>query len=196
MNVALKEWSAVIAALDRGTQVFLLRKGGIVEARRGFELRYREFLLFPTFEHQHARYLKPEYRGLVEEEPPGGHVRISHLARVADVLTAPRSIEPMRAADALHVWNDDFLRQRYAYRPDLALYLVVLRVFRLEEPAIIPARPSYAGCKSWVHLTEGVPVERMRPVLSEAEFNERQDVLMARLAVGSGRFEDGKQAAE
>ena len=40
MNTALKEWSAVIAALDRGLQIFLLRKGGIVEARRGFQLQY------------------------------------------------------------------------------------------------------------------------------------------------------------
>lgn len=96
MNVALKEWSAVTVALNRGIQIFLLRKGGIVEARRGFELRYREFLLFPTFEHQHAQYLKPEYRSLVREgETPAGQVRISHLARVARVLRAPRSVEEM-----------------------------------------------------------------------------------------------------
>ena len=28
MNIALKEWPAVITALDRGAQIFLLRKGG------------------------------------------------------------------------------------------------------------------------------------------------------------------------
>lgn len=72
----------------------------------------------------------------------------------------------------------------------------MVRVFRLEEPVIIPARPSYAGCKSWVHLTEEVSVERIHPVLAEEEFNLRSSELMTSLAIVLEGFEDGKQAAE
>src|SRR3954447_14252178 len=54
VNTALKEWASVISVLSTGQQVVLLRKGGIVEAKRGFELLHPEFLLFPAFEHQHA----------------------------------------------------------------------------------------------------------------------------------------------
>ena len=102
MNNALKEWSAVIAALDRGLQIFLLRKGGIVEAGRGFQLKHPEFLLFPTFEHQHARSLKPEYMDLVAPQPDG-HTRITHVARVTDVLQAPSPVSIMGAVAQDHV---------------------------------------------------------------------------------------------
>jgi hypothetical protein len=122
MNTALKEWSAVIAALDRGLQIFLLRKGGIVEAS-GFQPKYREFLLFPTFEHQHARSLKPEYLDLLAPQPDG-HIRITHMARVTDVLHAPSAAAGMRDIAECHVWNDEFIRQRYEYQPDLPLYML------------------------------------------------------------------------
>ena len=52
MNVtiaALKEWAIVCKALEEGRQVLLLRKGGIMEYRQGFEVKHNNFLLFPTF---------------------------------------------------------------------------------------------------------------------------------------------------
>src|SRR6185436_13388258 len=111
LSTALKEWSAVIAALDRGLQIFLLRKGGILEGRRGFQLLHPEFLLFPTFEHQHARSLKPEYLDLLAPQPDG-HVGITHMARVTDVLQAPSPAAGMGAAAECHVWNEEFIRLR------------------------------------------------------------------------------------
>lgn len=192
MNVALKEWSAVIEALDHGAQIFLLRKGGIMEGRRGFELRYPEFLLFPTFEHQHARYLKLEFRELLSEH--AGTVPITHLARVVELVRAPQSLSEMETLACYHVWNAEFLRQRYSYRPDLPLYLVLVRVYRLREPYAIPLRPSYAGCKSWVHITEEISVEGADPVMSDGEFEARRAEVAA--AIRSERFEQGKQAAE
>jgi len=178
MNVALKEWSAVIAALDCGAQIFLLRKGGIVEAKRGFEPRYAEFLFFPATEHQHARYLKPEWNGLLAPVDPAG-VHISHLGRVTDVLRAPQDQSALLAAP--HVWNENFIQQRYNYRPDLALYVLVVRVFRLASPHLIPLRPAYAGCKSWVNLNEEIPTDGMEPVLAEAEFVRQRRKLLTQL---------------
>jgi hypothetical protein len=194
MNNALKEWSAVIAALDRGLQIFLLRKGGIVEARRGFQLKHAEFLLFPTFEHQHARSLKPEYMDLVAPQP-GGHIRITHVARVTDVLQAPSAVSGMGAVADDHVWNEEFVRQRYQYRPDLPLYVLVVRAYRLKETQFIPLRGSYAGCKSWVHLTEDIAVDAAVPVLEEPEFAGRRQKLLSAIAA-SGGFENRKQVAE
>jgi hypothetical protein len=49
---ALKEWAVVCKALEEGRQVLLLRKGGIMEYKQGFEVKHDKFLLFPTFEHQ------------------------------------------------------------------------------------------------------------------------------------------------
>jgi hypothetical protein len=190
MNIALKEWSAVIAALDGGAQIFLLRKGGIVEAKRGFEPLYAEFLFFPTTEHQHARYLKPESVGLLARlatQPEAG-LHISHLGRVTDVLRAPQ--DQAALLEAPHVWNEDFIRQRYHYRPDLALYVLVVRVFRLASPHLISVRPAYAGCKSWVHLAEEIPVEGMKPVLEEAEFGQHRRKLLEQLGIALGVVEE------
>ncbi|HKW97990.1 MAG TPA: DUF1802 family protein [Bryobacteraceae bacterium] len=192
MNVALKEWSAVIEALDRGLQIFLLRKGGIMEGRRGFELRYPEFLLFPTFEHQHARYLKPEFSELVTQ--PAGAVPITHLARVVQLVRAPQPLSGLETLARHHVWNEEFLGQRYSYRPDLPLYLVVVRVYRLRKPHVIPMRPSYAGCKSWVHLTEEISIDGAEAIIADREFDRRRAELAA--LIGSEDFEQGKQAAE
>ncbi|PYT32785.1 MAG: hypothetical protein DMG57_00735 [Acidobacteria bacterium] len=189
MNVALKEWSSVIAALDRGLQIFVLRKGGIVEERRGFELRHREFLLFPTFTHQHARYLKPEHEALALEPENGGRIRISHAAQVVDILAAPHSASTFRASDNLHIWNGAFILQRYEYRPDLPLYVIVLRILRLKEPQEIPARPSYAGCKSWVNLTEAISLGEAQPVLPESQFEAQRHDLVDRMSRRSGSFE-------
>jgi hypothetical protein len=195
MNIALKEWSAVIAALDRGAQIFLLRKGGIVEARRGFEPRYAEFLFLPTIEHQHARYLKPEWAGLLGcVTQPEASLQISHVGHVTDVLRAPR--DQAALIEAPHVWNEDFIRQRYNYRPELPLYVLVVRVFRLATPYLIPVRPSYAGCKSWVHLTEEIPAEGMEPVLSEAEFALQRRKLLVQLGIALDVGEGVEQTAE
>lgn len=49
---ALKEWAIVCRALESGNQILLFRKGGIMEFRNGFELKFKNFFLFPTFEHQ------------------------------------------------------------------------------------------------------------------------------------------------
>jgi hypothetical protein len=42
---ALKEWAVVCRALEEGRQVMLLRKGGILEYRQGFEVRHEKFLI-------------------------------------------------------------------------------------------------------------------------------------------------------
>jgi hypothetical protein len=197
MNIALKEWSAVIAGLDRGAQIFLLRKGGIVEANRGFEPKYAEFLLFPTFEHQHARYLKPEHADLFRDAiQPEGRLRITHLARITDVLRAPPSLSALQSIVECHIWNGDFIRQRYEYRPDLPLYLLLVRAYRLTHSQLIPMRPSYAGCKSWVHLAEEIPTAAIQPVLEEAEFARRRLELLAQLPPGSEGLKNGEQATE
>lgn len=170
MNAALKEWSALIAALAAGRQVFLLRKGGLAESRAGFKLRYNSFLLFPTFEHQHAQWIRPEFHDLLVP-PREGVIAIEYLAEVTDVLPAPAGPERLERAAGHHIWNERFLHMRYAYRSDLPLHLICVRLSRLTEPRLIPDRLSYAGCKSWVHLSEEIDVTRSTPVLDPARYS-------------------------
>jgi hypothetical protein len=182
LNVALKEWASVCAALDTGFQICLLRKGGIVEADRGgFELRHRRFLLFPTYAHEHTLLLRDSFQHLVIEPQADSHL-ISLLCEVTDVFVTS-GYDALAAASEHFVWNDAFLRKRLEYKPKLPLYAILLRAHRLRSPIRIPDRPSYAGCKSWVHLTEEIEVEGAAAVLSDADFAQRRDALIGALQV-------------
>jgi hypothetical protein len=180
VNVALKEWESVVAALASGVQICLLRKGGIVEAARGgFHLREQKFLLFPTYEHEHLLLLKDEYKRLMR---PGcaGEISIALVCTVTDIFTAP-PFQALQNAGDFYIWNDTFLRKRTDYKPDLPLYCILVRASRLQPPRTIPERPSYAGCKSWVHLTEEIPVDGAIPVLSAEEYGARRNALLEAL---------------
>ena len=64
---ALKEWATVVNALENGDQTVLLRKGGILEDSSGFVVENEKFFLFPTFEHQETRHLKPQFHKHLED---------------------------------------------------------------------------------------------------------------------------------
>lgn len=159
MNVALKEWAVVIEALAQGKQNFLLRKGGIAEGKRGFELKHRRFLFFPTWEHQQQDWIRPEYQDLFLSLRPASPevVAIARGAQVEDVRPAPADIAQLLGSKE-HIWAEPYLRMRYEYRPDLPLYLVQVSVFTLPAPVSIPNDRRYKGCRSWVDLYQDIAV--------------------------------------
>ena len=53
LSVAFKEWAVICAALASGKQSLILRKGGIAEEGGGFKPEHSEFLLYPTYFHEH-----------------------------------------------------------------------------------------------------------------------------------------------
>jgi len=157
MNVALKEWAVVIEALAQGKQNFLLRKGGIAEGKRGFELKHGRFLFFPTWEHQQQDWLRPEYQDLFQSLKPAdpNQLTIRHGAQDEDVRPAPADISQLLQSKE-HIWAEPYLRMRYEYRPDLPLYLVFVSSFTLPEPVTIPNDHRYKGCRSWVDLHQEI----------------------------------------
>ena len=80
MPIAFKEWAVTVRALAEGEQLLTLRKGGIRESERHFELEHERFFLYPTFDHQRIDLVReshqPELRRALEEgvwadgEPP------------------------------------------------------------------------------------------------------------------------------
>ena len=69
---ALKEWASAVKALENGSQIFIMRKGGIVEETRDFQVESNDFFLYPTYEHQRKELLKEQYRGVIDETLSGG----------------------------------------------------------------------------------------------------------------------------
>lgn len=177
---ALKEWATVLEAMARGEQLVLIRKGGLVEPGRGFELLSPTFAFYPTFEHQAVGYLRAPYQRYFEEarrrRAPEGEVRLELVGHaVSSVRCAdPAIVERLRD---FHVYNEAFVRQRLKWQPEEPLAIVVVRVFRLPSPQVLTVTPRYAGCKSWVDLDAPLPVAGAVPVLDEAAFQQRVQAL-------------------
>src|SRR5437763_10336002 len=80
MPVAFKEWAVTVRALAEGEQLLTLRKGGIREENKHFEIEHDRFFLYPTFDHQRNDLVReshlPELGRALEEgvwpesEPP------------------------------------------------------------------------------------------------------------------------------
>src|SRR3954447_24004626 len=71
MPTAFKEWAVTVRALAEGEQLLTLRKGGIREEDRHFEIEHDQFFLYPTFDHQQGKLVreshKPELGRALEE---------------------------------------------------------------------------------------------------------------------------------
>jgi hypothetical protein len=182
---ALKEWAVVVRALDKGDQVIVLRKGGIAEETDGFVVPHDAFHLFPTYEHQRPEDLKPRYRSLLDETtanpPPVGTLRLTNWAHVVGDLVVD-DVDRLRRLTDHHVWSDGFVAQRFAWKPEVPLHVVLLRVYRLPEPLDLPMHRRYGGCRSWVALEEDVPVSGSSPVLDDGAFSRRVEAIRSALA--------------
>ncbi len=169
-SIALKEWAAVVEALSSGRQLLLLRKGGVRDPKGVFELQHREFLLYPTWEHQESGLLREKYRKLIQPPPSDSSViefRIYAGAAFTKEIRDPKLLE--RLEDA-HIWTPEFVRKRMSYRPQAPTILAVVRAYRLKKPVRHAVRPEYDGCKSWVPLAEPVDLKGAEPVVENRRF--------------------------
>src|ERR671929_215941 len=75
MPIAFKEWAVTVRALAEGEQLVTLRKGGIREENKHFEVEYDRFFLYPTFDHQRNDLVRESHhpelrRGAFRDRPP------------------------------------------------------------------------------------------------------------------------------
>lgn len=152
-HTALKEWSNVVAALGRGEQIVLVRKGGIADPSFGVEAE--RFYLYPTYFHQ----------GESESRP---RVTITHWCEVVRTWTI-ESTEQLEMLEPLVALPQETLTARFRFRPDQALYVIAVRTWELAHPVEIVFREDYGGCRSWISVDEEIDVDGSRPVLSESE---------------------------
>ena len=172
-QIALKEWAVVVSALGRGEQVLLLRKGGVREEGRDFKVMYPEFLLYPTLEHQQEELLAERYqqdlRNLLSQVQNGDSITFTHWAKVEEVIEISEQ-EKVNALSPHYIWTRDYAEKRLRWKPKHQLSVMLLRLYRLEEPKRVPYLPAYGGCKSWVNLSQDVLLGQLTPILTEGEF--------------------------
>jgi hypothetical protein len=183
-QMALKEWAMICAELAAGRQTILLRKGGIREPSRGFSIEHREFFLFPTYVHQNEDELVDSARqalpDIVREAPPAGELRLQLYATVEAAIELT-SLEPLRRLEGQHVLAWSAVERRFHYRRP-GLHVIVLRMYRLAEPVVVPNLFRYDGCRSWVELESALPVTGPHPVLDDVSFHQRMTALRGSLA--------------
>lgn len=175
-HTALKEWAAVIRAVLSGDQIVLLRKGGIADASFGIEAE--RFYLFPTSFHQGENEFKPEFAHHARGVTPSDPSRIL-IHGWAEVVSSQRcsDLERLMRLDPFVIFTNDTIRQRYRFRADQAVQIMVLRAWRLPQPVAIANRADYAGCRSWVSLDDQIEISGSIPALPDAEFNERRSAV-------------------
>jgi hypothetical protein len=184
LSPALKEWAAVIDAMERGTQVLTLRKGGIRE--KSVLLEDRGFYLLPTFEHQAIDLIKPAFRdGLLNaiavQRNEHGLVVRTH-AEVADAWEVDDA-ERLAALEPLHMFSADYARARYDWRPKKPLTVLLLRVYRLAAPWQTGLAVGTGGCRSWLDLDASTASAVAAPVLTDAAFKALAEPVRALLGV-------------
>ena len=199
MPTAFKEWAVTVRALAEGEQLVTLRKGGIREENRHFEIEHDRFFLYPTFDHQAGGLVRdshhPELERALEEgvwsdgEPlaahldaPGGvpqpdRVRIRAWAEVAAsyLITDPRCVD---ALSPYYVWTTDYAEKRLAWKRRHPLHVILLRTYRIPRPVTVKVRDEYLGCRSWLELHRDLPFEGT-PVLSDEEFERAAEQIEA-----------------
>jgi hypothetical protein len=183
---AFKEWAVVCQALATGRQSLILRKGGIVEEGGEFRPDQPEFLLFPTFSHQSPDSVIPEARpwlaNLEADEPEAGTIALRHYGVVAEALRV-RSLAAVLRLRGQHIWSDEVIEERFHRWRDL-IYALVVRVYALPQPVVLPLQEEYTGCKSWVELNCDISTAGSRPVLDDPAFARRHDSIRAALVAG------------
>jgi hypothetical protein len=155
MQIAFKEWASVVRALEQGKQDLILRKGGIAEEGRGFEVEHARFLLFPTYFHQQLTGIRKEHASLLDEamraRPPDGRLVITSWAEVTRTFVIESEGE-LSSIEPRHIYTREVVLERLHGRYGKALYALEVKVQKLETPLDLPLLPDYAGCRSWVTL--------------------------------------------
>ena len=175
--IALKEWAIICKALEDGKQMLLLRKGGIMEYRKGFEVKHNEFLLYPTFEHQSIESIKAEYKEKIKEISEEHNTSyynnnnnnrkkidkndnnfntasnniIKLLAKVEDVIEISDKFTLSELRD-YHIWSDEYVTMRMNYNPSKPMNVLLLRIYKIRKPLIVDINDKWAGCKSWIDI--------------------------------------------
>jgi hypothetical protein len=186
-NPALKEWAIICDALARGEQVVDVRKGGIHEEGRRFAIRAERFWLYPSYEHQRPDLLKPSHLPALERlnasRPPEGSLRVEAWAELVEAACLTEEAQ-VAALDEQFIWTPDYAMQRLNWKPKFRLWLLVLRVHRLDEPITVPLRAEYGGCSSWVPMQDLPPDPASvpsRPAVDDAAFEACRQAIRAAL---------------
>jgi hypothetical protein len=186
-NIALKEWAAVLKALEEGKQTILLRKDGIREENGEFKPEYPEFFLYPTFTHESIQDIKSDWRprlSAIEKEnkdPKRVHFRLYAVSGKVEKVT---DWELCKGFIPFTVLSDEAMEKRFNEGDWQGVYLCLVRVYSLPVPLDLPLKPSYEGRKSWVPLETSMFTAGSVPVIPDGAWPYTHDKILKMLTAG------------
>ncbi len=83
------------------------------------------------------------------------------------------SMEPVLKQAGNHIFSEDCIRARWEWHSNKPLWLLLLRVYKLDTPMGLEVLEDYTGCRSWIDLqlkadpTGSLPC---KPVLDDAAY--------------------------
>lgn len=178
MAIAFKEWALVCEALGSGEQSVILRKGGIAEGKGGFGFEHNEFYLFPTWFHGQVGKVRKACAALPGE--PSEKVTIGYSA-VIEWSGRIEDKEVVNRLEELHVLDASVIEERFVYDTRSGslggngIHVALVRVYRLEPPAVFPMKKEFGGCRSWIELPQK-DLGAMVSVLSDEEHARRREL--------------------
>lgn len=185
---AFKEWDSVVRALGSGEQSVILRKGGIHEQNRLFQIRHTGFLLFPTREHQSAEDLNEAGKKHLEasrlQMPDAGKIRLEYEAVLEKAWWVP-DLKFLPGLSPFHTASQAGVEKKFSWGERPGLHVLLVRVFCLGSVLEIPDLSAYGGCRSWVELDleeNALARSKSVPVLTEPAFSETARKISAVLA--------------
>jgi hypothetical protein len=180
-HIALKEWAVVCDQLLSGAQIVLLRKGGILEQKKGFQIEHETFFLYPNTEHQSREQLKPEFHARLDSYGPpareSGKISIAGYGRVVDIVKCADPAK-LRALEPFSCWTQALFDMRINYKPEKPNFIVTVRAYRLPQPVEVAYHPDYAGCHSWVPMKQELSLAGGTPVLNDIDFERRRQEIL------------------
>ncbi len=189
--IAFKEWAGACQALGEGRQSLIVRKGGIDEGPSGFTPEHQIFWLYPTYVHQAQQGLRTESatslkspRSESASSPEEVAIQLLATVELVEQITAE---DRLAALAPLHVWTEETLHKRFAYRRP-GLWVLGVRIFRRDSPWLLQPSPEQLGCKSWVTLDPALSTAGLHPVLDDQAAAHQARLLREALGLGkSGR---------
>lgn len=170
---AFKEWASIVHFLGQGEQILILRKGGIHEKGKKFDVAHGEFFLFPTFEHQKPEDLKPEgqkiLNQILKEKPRPDILPIRCYCVVEDSFWIPDD-KVLAELDPCHFWSWDCAKARFEWGDTKGLFGITVRTYSFPEVTFLENLKRYGGCRSWVEFEKPLSTALLKPVLSERDF--------------------------
>ena len=138
--MALKEWAVVVGIMGNGRQILTLRKGGIHPSDKNFRVLHKEFLLYPTYEHQRQALLKAEHRDgsyvIFEDAATSNTISMMYWCKVTDFYQIDHPETLVKLAP-YHAWTDEYAEKRLHWRPKQPLTVALMRIYKLRKPVTI-----------------------------------------------------------